>query len=113
MIGKELLKAFEEGKKMTVKFTEDVVELVSQFQKNMKADIIDIKEDNGCIFVKLDQTKYYENNKKLGINTWYNNITGKYDLSYEDYCKQDNMELDMIEGIFIDYEKELRYFNIV
>lgn len=113
MTGNELLKTFNKGNKIIIKFTDDVLELERMFQENMKAIIIDVKEEDGCMLVKVDQTEYYESNKPLGINTWHNKDTGEYNLNYEDYCKQNNYELDMIEDIYVDCEKDIYYFNII
>jgi hypothetical protein len=95
MTGKELLKAFENGNSITMKFDESVGELQSMFNKDMKADVVDVYEDQGCVLVEFDQTKYYEDNKVLVETGWYNKDTGEHDLTYGEYCTKENIVFDI------------------
>lgn len=113
MTGKKLLKAFENGNSITIKFDERVVELQSMFNKDMKADVVDVYEDQGCILVEFDQTKYYEDNKALDKPTWYNKDTGEHDLSYEEYCKKENIVFDMIDHLYVECEDDIYYFEVI
>lgn len=111
MIGKELLKMFEDGKKITIRFTETIEQLEGMFCENMMADVISIYNDDDCIILKVDQTRYYESNKQFDNPCWYNKENKKYDLPYEDYCKQYDREVAMIEEVYDDYKGEL--YNII
>jgi hypothetical protein len=86
MTGNELLKMFLNGANLKVNFTENINELDYMFDKNMVADVIDVFEEDDYIVVKVDQTKYFEDNKNL----------------------------DMIKEICIDADDDnLYYFNVI
>jgi hypothetical protein len=113
MTGKELLKMFEDGKKITIRFTETIEQLEGMFQRNMVADVLSIYKDGDELVLKVDQTKYYESNKQFDVPCWYNRDTGTYNLSYEDYCKQSNSKVHMTEEVYDDYEGELYNFTVI
>ena len=113
MTGKELLKMFEDGKKITIRFTECIEQIEGMFQKNMMADILSIYLDDDYLVLKVDCTKYYESNKQFDVPCWNNKETGQYNLSYEDYCKQYDRKVYMTEEIYDNYKDELGNFIIV
>jgi hypothetical protein len=113
MTGKELLKMFEDGKKITIRFTKGIEEAEGLFQENMMADILSIYKDDDYLVLKVDQTKYYESNKQFDVPCWHNRDTGAYNLSYEDYCKQYNNEIPMTEEVYDTYDGELYNFTVV
>ena len=111
MTGKELLKMFEDGKKITIRFTETIEQIEGMFCENMMADVLSVYRDGDELVLKVDQTKYYEMNKQFDNPCWYNKETKNYDLSYKDYCEQYNREVAMTEEIYDNYEGDL--YNIV
>jgi hypothetical protein len=113
MTGKELLKMFNDGKKITIRFTEDIEQLEGMFQRNMIADVLSVYKDGDELVLKVDQTKYYESNKQFDVPCWHNRDTGAYNLSYEDYCKQYNNEIPMTEEVYDTYDGELYNFTVV
>jgi hypothetical protein len=111
MIGKELLKMFENGKKITIRFTKGIEQAEGMFQENMMAEILSIYKDDDYLVLKVDQTKYYESNKQFDVPSWLNKDTGAYDLSYSEYRKQYGQDVHMTEEIYDNYKDEL--YNII
>lgn len=111
MTGKELLKMFEDGKKITIRFTDTIEQLEGMFCENMMADVLNIYRDGDELVLKVDQTKYYESNKQYDNSCWYNKETKNYDLPYEEYCKQYNKEVSMTEEVYDNYDGEI--YNMV
>jgi hypothetical protein len=113
MIGKELLKMFEDGKKITIRFTETIEQIEGMFCENMVADVISMYKDGDELILKVDQTKYYESNKQVDNPCWYNKETKQYDLPYEDYCRQYDRKVHMTEEVYDNFEGELYNFVVI
>ena len=113
MTGKELLKMFEDGKKITIRFTKGIEEAEGMFQNNMMADILSVYKDDDYLTFKVDQNKYYEYNKQFDVPSWLNKDTGAYDLSYSQYREQYGQEVHMTQEIYDNYEDELYNFTVV
>jgi hypothetical protein len=52
MTGKQLLKMFNDGKKITIRFTENIEDCELLYSKNMIAEILSIYRDDDCIILK-------------------------------------------------------------
>lgn len=111
MTGKELLKMFNDGKKITIRFTESIEEAEGMFSGNMMADIINIYRDEDYLVLQVDQTKYYESNKQFDTPTWLNKETGAYDLTYSQHRGQYGQKVRMTEEVYDNYKGEL--YNII
>lgn len=97
MIGKEILEKFNSNKngKLTVKFTEKVdKDGVSQWEQGMKADVVDVYDENGIVCVYIDSNNYIDFNKTLQKPIWFNSKTMKYDATRDEFlANEDDTEV--------------------
>ena len=97
MKGKEILEAFNSRKsgELTLKFTEKVdVDGSSQWEHNMKADIVDVYNENGIVCIHIDSSNYIEFNKTMQKKIWFNSKTMKYDATRDEFlANEDDSEV--------------------
>lgn len=116
MIGKEILEVFNSRKneELIVKFTEKVDrDGSSQWEQGMKANIVDVYDENGIVCIHIDSSKYIEFNKTQQKPIWFNSKTMKYDATRDEFLANEDDSEIYDDILYIELNDYLDIIEIV
>lgn len=100
-------------------FTENIEDLECQFERNMLAEITNIKKTNYDEYVIcFNETNFVNYNKNLEIPDWYNSETDSYDLKFSQrYDRENELSLTFSSTSKLSYyfslKKDTAYLELI
>lgn len=110
MTTEELLDIFNKGIRPVIKFNENIEDVYSQFERNMLANIVDIREDAGCeelYEVIIDEIEFKKYNISLETPFCRDEETGEYVLKWSEIHERVNVDI-----LYIEKNKDIFNFEL-